>query len=287
MTKFAGVDIIPVDAVSADYGRWLIHGPQGSGKSTLAATIAEVGKTLFIDLTGEKGIRSIQGSPAAANIDVIRPSSVTELDDLYWALADGKHDYEAVVIDSLTALQKMSMRFILGHSETAVKEIRQGTSPADMRSWGQTLDIMTDTAVFWYGMADANRAKPLHVVMTAQTKMLEDEDTGNIHRSPDVQKGALSILLAAPDYVVYTDTEENLDHLSDESLPPVHHIVRFGANPAYRTKARLPYKLRGKMPSVLGRKQPVSLMSLSRILGIGGTPASVKGSADNSQGDEN
>jgi hypothetical protein len=63
-----------------------------------------------------------------------------------------------------------------------------------------------------------------------------------------------------------------MDHLSDDSLPPVNHIVRFGANPDYRTKARLPYHLYGKIPPVLGRKQPTTLMSLSRVLGIGGTP---------------
>lgn len=277
MTSFAGIDVIKVDNLSADYGRWLIHGPQGSGKTTLAATVSEMGKTLFIDLTGEKGIRSIQGSPASSQIDVIRPASVTALDDIFWELSGKPHDYKAVVIDSLTALQKMTMRFLLGHDETAVREIKQGTSPADIRTWGQSLDVMTDTATFWFGLADAGRDRPLHVVMTAQTKIVEDEESGNTLRTPDVQKGALSITLAAPDYIVYTDVEENMDHLSDDSLPPVNHIVRFGANPAYRTKARLPYGLRGKMPTILGRKKPVSLLQLSSVLGIGGVPESAKG----------
>jgi hypothetical protein len=88
-----------------------------------------------------------------------------------------------------------------------------------------------------------------------------------------VQKGALSITLAAPDYIVYTDVEDNLDHITDESVSPVTHVVRFGANPEYRTKARLPYDLYGKIPPVLGRKQPTTLVALSRVLGIGGTPA--------------
>jgi hypothetical protein len=272
---FAGIEVDDLGEMRSDYGRWLIHGPQGSGKTTLASTIAEAGKTLFIDLTGEKGIRSIQGSPNAKNIKIIRPSSITALDDVFWALAKGDHDYQAVVIDSLTAIQKMTMRFLLGHDETAVREIRQGTAPADIRTWGQALDVMTDTATFWYGLADASRPKPIHVVMTAQTKVTED-DGGQERRTPDVQKGALSITLAAPDYIIYTDVEENMDHLSDDSLPPVTHIVRFGANPEYRTKARLPYNLYGKIPPVLGRKQPTTLVNLSRVLGIGGIPATVK-----------
>lgn len=268
-----GVEFVHTDEVPEDYGRWLIHGPQGSGKTVLASSIAEAGKTLFVDLTGEKGIRSFRGASYEKNITVARPTSVTALDDLFWWLDKGDHDFVAVVLDSLTSIQKMTMRFLLGHDETAVREIKQNTAPADIRTWGQALDVMVDTATFWYGLADGNRPRPMHVVMTAQTKFMEDENTGTISRTPDVQKGALSITLASPDYILYTDVEENLDAIGDETLPPVHYVVRFGSHPGYRTKARLPFPLRGKIPPILGRKAPTSLTTLSRVLGIGGIPA--------------
>ena len=273
MAGFAGIDIVDVNEEQPDFGRWLILGPQGGGKTTLASTIGELGKTLFIDLMGEKGTKSFRNAPYAKNIDVIRPESITALDDVFWALDKGGHPYKAVVIDSLTAAQKMTMRFLTGASETAVREIRQGTAPADQRTWGQSLDIMTDMAVFWYGLADGNRSHPMHVVMTAQVKMIEDEINGGVRRQPDVQKGALSIVRATPDYIVYADVEENIDAISDESQPSTNHIVRFGTNPDYGTKARLPYDLRGKIPEVLGRKKPVTLGSLSKVLGVGGVSA--------------
>jgi hypothetical protein len=256
----------------------MIHGPQGSGKTTLASTIAELGPCLFIDLTGEKGTRSFRGAPWEKNIKIARPVSVTALDDVFWWLAAGNHPFNSVVIDSLTAVQKMTMRFLLGHSETAVREIKQGTAPADVRTWGQSLDVMVDTATFWYGLADGARRKPMHVVMTAQTKIDEDQETGDMRRTPDVQKGALSITLAAPDYILYTDWETNQEAMSDDGQPAVNHIVRFGANPGYRTKARIPFYLRGKIPPILGRTRPTSLRELSAVLGIGGvpTPPSVK-----------
>jgi len=275
VAQFAGVPMMPAEEMAQDYGRWLIHGPQGSGKTTLASTIAEIGKTLFIDLTGEHGIRSFRGAPWGKNITVMRPASITALDDVFWELARGDHDFTCAVVDSLTAVQKMSMRWMLGHDETAVREIKRGVSPADQRTWGQTLDVMTDIATFWYGLANGKRERPMHIVFTAQSKNKENDD-GLLTHTPDVQPGALSITLAAPDYVVYTDVEENPEHLSDDTQPPVRFIARFGADPNYRIKSRLPYTLRGKIPPILGRTNPLSLTQLSRVLGIGGVPRKKK-----------
>lgn len=285
------ISVASLDSMEPDYGRFLIHGRQGSGKTSLASTIAEVGKTLLIDLTGERGVRSIQGSPYSSNIDVYRPASVTELDDLFWKLAQGGHGYRAVILDSLTALQKMTMRFLMGHDETAVREIRQGVAPADMRTWGQALDIMTDTATFWFSLADSDRPEPMHVIMTAQTKITDSDDGAGSIKIPDVQKGALSITLATPDYVLYTDVEDNLDAIADPSLPAVNHIVRFGSDPEYRIKARVPQRLRGKIPEILGRKKPTSLPQLGRVLGIGGMvadpqPGAVKVAGPVTEGNE-
>jgi len=274
MASIGGVAMTGVDDTKEDYGRWLIHGPQGSGKTTLASTIAQLGPTLFIDLVGEKGTRSFRGAPYAKNIQIVRPLSVTALDDIFWALDKGDSGFNAVIIDSLTAVQKMTMRYLLGHSETAVREIKQGTAPADMRTWGQSLDVMQDTATFWYGLADGGRTKPMHVIMTAQTKIQDDEIAMTTTRTPDVQKGALSLTLAAPDYILYTEEEENIDAIGDDTQPATRHIVRFGGHPGYRTKARIPYDLRGKLPSIIGRgKNAPDLAQLSRVLRIGGAVA--------------
>lgn len=274
MGSIGGVDTAGVDELKEDYGRWLIHGPQGSGKTTLASTLAQFGKTLFIDLNGEKGVRSFRGAPYAGNIEIARPKSITEMDDIFWDLDKGVGNFKVVAIDSLTAAQKMTTRYLLGHDETAVREIKKGATPADMRTWGQSLDVMVDIATFWYGLADGAREHPMHVVMTAQTKIQEDEIAMITTRTPDVQKGALSIVMATPDYILYTEEEDNPDAIGDESLPPTRHIVRFGGHPGYKTKARVPYNLRGRLPSVIGRgKNPPDLAQLSRVLGVGGTAA--------------
>lgn len=236
----------------------------------LASTIAELGPTLFIDLPSEKGPRAWRGAPWAKNITPVRPTSVTQFDDIFWKLAEGSHPFKAVIVDSATAVQKMTMRFMLGHSETAVREIRKGVAPADQRTWGQSLDVMQDFATFWYGLADGDRAHPLHVVMTAQTVMVDNEVTGERARIPDVQRGARSIFLAAPDYILYCDAEANPEALGDEDAQPASFFVRFGNHPGYSTKGRVPYHLRAKFPPILGRGGLTSLATLSRVLGIGG-----------------
>jgi hypothetical protein len=81
-------------------------------------------------------------------------------------------------------------------------------------------------------------------------------------------------VLASPSYVVYTDFEVNPDYMGDDGgEPPVRHVVRFGNDISYRIKARVPMAVRGKIPPILGRKNPTSLVTLSRVLGVGGIPA--------------
>ena len=274
--SFAGVEMSGIDQLADDYGRWLIHGQQGSGKTTVASTIARLGKTLYVDLIGERGVRSFRGAPYSRNITVVRPKSITAMDDIFWELDKGDHDFKAVVVDSLTSAQKMAMRFMLGHSETAVKEIKQGTAPSDQRTWGQTMDIMVDLATFWYGLADGDRRQPMHVVMTAQTKIAEDEIGSITTRNPDVQRGAMSIVLATPDYIVYTESEGTGEY-DDKGEETNRHVMRFGSHPGYRTKARIPVDLRGKLPKYLGRgKNPPDLADLSKALRIGGTTPSTR-----------
>lgn len=259
-----GLQIGPSEDAPEDSMRVLIHGLPGSGKTLLASTIAEQGKTLFVDLVGERGITSFKGAPYAKNIDLARPKTVVELTAIYKALAKGDHDYTAVVLDALSAVQKSAMRFQLGFEEDTVSEIRKGRQTADQRTWGTILEIMTDVCTFWMSLADGNRKQPMHVVFTCQTKAHED-DQGEVRLYPDVSKGSRSIAMATPDYVFYTDVVEEM---SDEGESVMKYLVRVGPDPHFATKARIPASLRGKVPAILGRDgKPVSLTSFGRAIG--------------------
>lgn len=263
-----GVQITPSQEMKPDRMRALVHGFPGSGKTHLASTIAQLGHTLFIDLVGEKGGLAYKGAEWEKNIDIVRPKSVTELEAIYKALAKGGHDYQAVVLDSLSASQKSAERFVLGYDESTVAEIKKGRSGPDMRTWGNILNIMTDTCTFWMSLADGNRPNPIHVVFTCQTKGHED-DEGNTRLYPDVSKGSRAIAMATPDYVLFTDFEEVASE--DGSGLVMKHVVRIGPDMRYATKARIPVNMHGKIPNILGLAEnspPLSLATLAKTLGI-------------------
>jgi hypothetical protein len=261
-----GVQVVPSDKMVKDRMRVLIHGYPGSGKTYYASTIAQLGKTLVVDMVSEKGGLSYRGSTWEKNIDVVRPKSVVELTNIYKALAKGDHPYEAVVLDSLSAVQKSAERWLLGYEEDAVSEIKKGRSGPDMRTWGNILNIVTDICTFWMSLADGNRSKPIHVVFTSQTKAHED-DEGNTRLYPDVSKGSRSVALATPDYVLFADWEEV--PADDGSGMQIKHVIRIGPDMDVATKARIPANLHGKVPPVLGLgDSPLSLAALAKTMGI-------------------
>ena len=261
-----GMTIVPSEKMVQDKMRVLVHGFPGSGKTYYASTIAQTGKTLFVDMVSEKGGRSFKGATWDKNIDVVRPKSVVELTNIYKALAKGDHPYDAVVLDSLSAVQKSAERWLLGYEEDAVSEIKKGRSGPDMRVWGNILNIVTDICTFWMSLADGNSKKPIHVIFTSQTKGHED-DEGKTRLYPDVSKGSRSVAMATPDFVLFADWEEV--PADDGSGMAIKHVIRIGADMDIATKARIPANLHGKIPSVLGLgDSPLSLAALAKTLGV-------------------
>lgn len=264
MTQIAGLEIMPAETMVRDRLKMLLLGQPGSGKSTLASSIAELGKTLFVDLNGEKGVQSFMGAPWTKNVDIVRPDTVTVMDDLFWALNAGGHGYDAVVIDSVSAYQATAMRFLLGHDESAVIEIKKGRPPMKIQTWGELKTIMTDLSTFWYSLAEGQKPSPMHVIMTCQVKITKDEE-GDDRLGPDLYGSSKTPVLACPDFIGYCDREK---YTTDDGSDDVRHIVTIGYHDLYVTKAHIPYHLHGKIPPVLGRgAASPNLAALARVLG--------------------
>lgn len=251
--SIGGLPVHGMGSLADDKLKVLLYGAPGSGKSWLASSVAELGPTLYVDMIGEKGPKSFQGAPWAENVHIVRPTTIQQIDDLWTALNRGDHPYKAAVIDSISAVQKTAIRFLLGYEETALREINKGNLRGpELQTWGHVLTLMTDILTFWYSLADGERGEQaMHVIMTSQMRSRDGEDQGAGDRlQPDLSKGVRGVALAVPSYVLYTDREE---FLTEEGDMTSRHIAHLGYTAQAVTKGRIPAHLHGKIPDVLGR----------------------------------
>lgn len=158
------------------------YGPNGSGKTRLAGSAPKV---LVIDIN-EEGDRSIKGMPGTR---VIQVSTWEEIGRCYWYLQSGKHPFESVALDTLTEMQACALSFVLAEAENR-DPTREKAMP-DRRTWGRAGQLMR-------AMLVAYRNLPLHVIFTAQQRIVRDEDSGEIEEiCPDLPNSSRGIAMGS------------------------------------------------------------------------------------------
>lgn len=150
-------DVSEVEA----FAKVCVYGVNGSGKTRFAASAPNA---LIIDIN-EHGTRSASGTGAK----VFEVDSWDDIGHVYWYLKAGKHPYESVALDTVTAMQQMAMSFVLGEAEERDPSREKGMP--DKRTYGRAGQLMT-------AMMLAFRNLPMHVIFTAQERSVKDDDTG-------------------------------------------------------------------------------------------------------------
>lgn len=277
MTDVTDLSKLPtLDALGKDRFKLLLHGDAGTGKSTLAGSVAEKCKTLFIDLPGEKGLDSLEGVSYAKNVTPFRPDGVAEMDDVFWTLQTGDHDFEAVVIESISAWHALYVRFYDGHEEGKPRKKMRGKEAPKKRDgrqvYGDANDALKDDLIFWFGLADSTATKPVHIIMTSQSRTRETrEDSGDWRLGADVSPGALKIAHATPNFIGYTFIEQTEDSsLTEEEADPedFKYCVRFGPHDEIVTKTHESLAAAKRWPAVVGRDgKQLTLPKMMRFLG--------------------
>ncbi len=179
------------------YMNILLYGDPGVGKTVLAASASEVPEmspVAFVDFEG--GTMSIRGFH---NVDILRVSSVAELEDLYTELKRGSYGYRTVVIDSLTELQNFSMADIM--RQVVKADTSRDPDVPSMREWGKN-GTQVARAVRAY------RDLPMNVIFTALAK--SDKDSRPINK-PALQGQLADRLPGFVDIVAYMYKEVKRD----------------------------------------------------------------------------
>lgn len=250
----------------AHHGKALLHGLPGTGKTQAAGTIAGLGDTLFLYVRGEEGINTLTDHENADNLTIHQVASVKEMDEIQNELALGGHGFKGVAIDSVSAYQTMVSKWLLGLPQDAPAKDRPAT---DYTYWGQLRDYFTDFFTFWYGLANSSRGEDaMHVVMTAQTKMLEDA-TGEERMQPELFKGPLAAAVSRSDLICYMHMGAD-----PEDMGKQRHLVRVKPSAYVVAKTRCSPDTYDKLPEVLGTNSRFTLPKFFRALHVAGTDES-------------
>lgn len=183
----------PVGDISP-YLKMCVYGRNKIGKTTFACSSDK--KTLLIDCN-ERGYASVR---KRKNVTVYQITKWEDLDPIYWYLRGGNHDFEVVVIDTITMLATVGMKWVL--KDDADRDMTRDPLTPDKRSWGKLGEAIKDAIIRF-------RNLPMHVIFNAQEKQTseEDEDGGMVSTvHPELSPAPRSVLLGSVDIIgrIYT-----------------------------------------------------------------------------------
>lgn len=141
------------------YVKILVYGKNKKGKTRFAASAPNC---LIIDID-EEGTRSAAGT----GTDVLEVERFDDVGHIFWWLKAGNHEYDAVAIDTITALQNAALRKVLGEAEDR-DPTRESATP-DRRIWGRANQLVKGLLLDFRGL-------PMHVIFLAQEREVKDDD---------------------------------------------------------------------------------------------------------------
>lgn len=205
----------------------LVYGRSGTGKTTFAATFPKPLLVLDIREKGTDSIRDVEG------VQVLALERWEEFESIYWYLVEGKHNFETVVIDTVTQLQDLAVEKVLEDD---------GKSPGDLVSkgaWGTVASLMKSWIINY-------RDLPLNVVFLAQDRIMRgeeevEEDQLTPEVGPRVIPSVASTLNAAVKVIGQTYISEVTKETKEGKLiRKVQYRLRIGPHAYYTTKIRQP-----------------------------------------------
>lgn len=169
-----------------DFLKLLVYGMNGKGKTWLGATGP---KPLIVDCN-ERGTLSVRHFKDVQKFEV---ETWTDIDLAYWYLHKGDHDRQTVVIDTVSSLQSLCMKFVLG--DEASRDPSKDPMMPSKREYGKVAELMKTVILNF-------RNLPMHVVFLAQERrgfVEDDEEAPEVF--PNVSPSIRDSLTAGVDII--------------------------------------------------------------------------------------
>jgi len=164
----------PEDVVP--YINLLIYGEPGAGKTFFCSTAQDIEETkpiLFVDVEG--GVLTIRKRP---DIDVKAVRSIKDVEDVHNMIFKDPSYYRTVIVDSLSELQKLDMRFVMNHEkQNSSNPDRVDIDTPTQRAWGKSGERIRR-------IVRAFRDLPCNTIMTTLVSTeYEEDDKGKEDKS--------------------------------------------------------------------------------------------------------
>lgn len=244
--------IVPVGEIP-DYKSIVVYGRSGTGKTTFIGTAPK--PLLILDIR-DKGTISIRNRPETYVLPVTRWE---DFEQVYWYLVGkGAGRFATIGIDTVTQLQDMAVRYVVGSDE----------GPISRRAWGEVASLMKTWIINYRDL------EGVHKIFTAQDRISETdefEEEGTIlpEVGPYVMPSVAKTLTAAVDIVGQTFIRERekkikLKKGGEKTRVITEYCMRIGPHARYLTKLRRdPIGAEEEVPSVLVNPTFEDLVNLS------------------------
>ena len=203
----------------------LAYGQNGRGKTWLGATAP---KPIIIDCN-EHGTMSVRNFPDVQRFDV---EVWTDIDLAYWYLHKGDHDRQTVVIDTVSSLQGLCMKFVLG--DEASRDPTKDPAMPSKREYGKVAELMK-TEILKFRNLDMN------VIFLAQERrgFVEEDDDEAPEIFPSVSPSIRDTLTASVDVIGRSYIKEVVTKKGGKKVRTSQYRLWVGPNGRFMTKDRL------------------------------------------------